>query len=147
MTIFSISLDEIEHKFDDDIFVFGTIKIDDFSENFQASLSYWNRDTYLFQWQQGLTRLLNGENQSALVTTMYNPATANFIFWWVIYLVGNAVHIQNHVLFLDDLAKPFNELHLYDFIPTREITTENNEPISEWVIELSDIRAYLDSHK
>lgn len=145
MSIFTISLGTEEFELEDDLVISGTLVIGDFTENFHASLSYWDRDSYLSQWTEGLKRLLRGENYSAVVTTMYDPSTANFIFWWVMYLIGDDVYIQNHVLFLDELDRPFDETDLYNFVPERETQTEEGEPISEWTVSLSAIKDSLGS--
>lgn len=140
-----ISLDNKEFESDGDIAVSGTLKVGELNENFQASLSYWDREKYLSQWETALKRLLCGKKHSAIVTTMYDPNTANFIFWWVMYLIGDKVHIQNHVLFLDSLKDQFDESELYSFIPEREIYTEEGQLISEWVVEMSAIQECLNS--
>lgn len=145
MSVFSVSLGTEVFESEDDLVISGSLIIGDFKEDFHASLSYWDRNRYLSQWKEGLERLLRRENYSAVVTTMYDPSTANFIFWWVMYLIGNDVYIQNHVLFLDELDKPFDETDLYSFVPEREIQTEEGEPISEWSVSLSAIRDSLDS--
>lgn len=147
MNRFSIDLDNNEFKFEGDTVVPGLLKINNFSEKFHASLSYWDRDRYLLQWKEALDRIKYGEKNSAVITTMYDPSTANFIFWWVLYLLGNKVYIQNHVLFLEELKCPFNEADLYSFIPERETKTEEGESISEWVVEIEDIQECADSLK
>jgi hypothetical protein len=145
MHIFSISLDRKDLYSDGDLFALGSLKIGYFSEDFRSSLSYWDRNKYLSQWREALKRLLNGERCSALVTTMYDPKNANFIFWWVMYLIGDDVHMQNHVLFLDELERQFDESELYSFIPEREEQTEEGQPISEWVVKISAIKGFVDS--
>ena len=145
MSAFSISLDNEVFESEGDLMVSGSLKIGDFREDFHASLSYWNRDDYLSQWKDALNRLSQGERRSAIVTAMYDPKTANFIFWWVMYLNGDVVYIQNQVLFLEELERPFYESELYSFIPERETHTEEGEPISEWVIGISAIKECVDS--
>jgi hypothetical protein len=92
---------------------------------------------------KGFGAILEGRNKSAFITTMYDPTTANFIFWWVMYLVGNDVYIQNHVLFMDELDEPFDESDFIKFVPERETVTEDGEPISEWKVSIEDIRQAL----
>ncbi len=113
--ICSISLGVKGFESEGDRVISGSLAIGGFSEDFYASLSYWHRDNYLYQWREGLGRLLSGKRHSAVVTTMYNPSNANFIFWWVMYLIGDNVHIQNHVLLLEELERPFDEADLYSF--------------------------------
>jgi hypothetical protein len=142
---FSIRLSDNMFDSEGDSVSSGSIKIGNFEEAFQASLSYWDRSRYLSQWKEALNRLLSGERSSAIITTMYDPNTANFIFWWVMYLIGDDVHIQNHVLFLDELERSFDENDLYSFIPERETQNEEGESVSEWVVGLSSIEECVGS--
>ena len=147
MINFAIELGQDKFESEGEIVLSGSLTIGDFNECFQAPLSYWDRGNYLSQWRESLSQLLNGESNSAFVTAMYDPNTANFIFWWVMYLIGENVHIQNHVLFLDELKQPFDEHDIYKFIPARETHTEEGEPISEWVVNLRDIERCFDVQK
>jgi hypothetical protein len=74
---------------------------------------------------------------------MFDPSIANFIFWWTLYLDENTVHIQNQILFLNLLDKPFLELNPYEFIRTRETVTDEGDKISEWDVDVDDIKVYL----
>jgi hypothetical protein len=139
MTEFTIELGQHELESEGDIVLPGSLIIGNFKEDFLASLSYWGRENYLSQWRESILRLLNGKNNSAVVTAMYDPEKANFIFWWVMYLIEECVHIQNHVLFLEQLDHPFDENDIYQFIPPRETHTSDGEPISEWVVNISDL--------
>lgn len=123
----------------------GTLVIGDFTEDFHASTSYWDRKKYLSQWRRGLEAIRDGSEKSAVITDMYDPATANFIFWWVMYRLGGDIYIQNHVLFMEDLDKPFSERNLHEFIPERDTVTEEGEPISEWKVSLTDVQQALTS--
>lgn len=146
MTYFNISLGQNKFEFDGDLVIPGYLVIGEFNETFQASLSYWDRDKYLSQWKEALRRLSNGERSTALVTKMYNPNTANFIFWWVFYLIKDIVHIQNQILFLNELERPFEESNLYEFIPARETHTQDGILISEWTVNISDIKNFIETH-
>lgn len=134
-----------EKEVEDNTLKMGRIRIGDFSELFRASLSYWSISDYLKQWEEGLYRLLFEHKQSCLVTSMYNPAVANFIFWWVLYPEGDTVHIQNHVLFLNELDTTFSLDNLYDYVSPREILSEDGNKLSEWSIGTEAIREFYDS--
>lgn len=140
MSMFSIHLTKSNIELEGQISAVGHINIGNFDESFHSSLSYWSREQYLRQWQEGLNRLVSGESNSALVTSMHNPKDANFIFWWVFYNINEKIYIQNHVLFMDELDPEFDESNLYKSIPERETRTEDGEMISEWAINLSDIQ-------
>lgn len=145
MNGFSITLSECSFDLDGDTFALGSLSIGAFQEDFHASLSYWDRDKYLAQWRNGLNRLVNGEIRSAIVTSMYDPRFANYIFWWPLYAIGDNIHVQNHGLFLDDLDESFDEADLYRFVRERETESEDGQSISEWTVKLSDIENFLRS--
>ncbi len=145
MNEFSISLTDKFEITDDEKFSSGKIIIGEFSEDFQASMSYWNRDKYVFQWKQALRRIIGDAKTTALITSMYDPQLANFIFWWILYRDGEDVYVQNHVLFMDDIDDSFDEKCIYDYIPLRETVNEDGDNISEWTTNLKVIKAFLNS--
>lgn len=57
---------------------------------------------------------------------------------------GSIVHIQNQILFLDELEKPFLETNPYEFIRARETVSDEGDKISEWHVDVNYIQAYLD---
>ncbi len=146
MTVFWITLSEDRFESHGDYVALGNLKIGDFKEDFHASLSHWNQGRYRSQWQEALERLVKGEERSALVTSMYDPETANFITWWPLYRDGDSVRVQNQVLLLDDLADSFDELNPYRSVGQRETRTEEGDPISEWTVNLPDIEEFLAAH-
>jgi len=123
----------------------GELKLLNFTEVFRVPLSYWKKDNYEQQWKEGVKRILRGCNRSCLVTSMYNPDVANFIVWWPMYLCGDKVFIQNHLLFMNDLKQPFQEHNLYEHIPAREIYSIEGDKISEWSLDIRDIAMFFDS--
>jgi hypothetical protein len=126
-------------------YALGEIVIDDFHEIFRSSLSHWNTNKYLLQWREGLQRICNGHHKSCLIASMFNPTSANFIFLWTLYLDGDIVHVQNHLLFLDGLESPFLESEPYASVRDREIINDEGEKISEWDVNINTIKEYLAS--
>lgn len=141
---FSINLTVQEFVDGGERFQVGEIQLGKFHETFMASLSYWTKLDYLIQWKVALIRICNGNDRSCLITSMFDPSIANFIFWWTLYLDGNIVHIQNQILFLDELDKPFLELNPYESIRTRKTVSDEGDKISEWDVDVDDIKVYLD---
>ncbi len=141
---FSISLKNKEFVEDSERFTTGEIQIGEFQETFTTSLSYWGELDYLNQWKAALIQICNRVDKSCLVTSMFDPSVANYIFWWTLYLDDDTVHIQNQILFLQKLDKPFTELNLYEFIRNRRTKTDEGNKISEWDININDIKVYLD---
>lgn len=121
----------------------GVITIGAFQERFIASLDYWAAKDYLQHWKQAVNRIVHGSTPSCLVTSMHDPATANFIVWWPMYRVGSVVCIQNQVLFLDSLSSPFNQDDPFSQVSERVVVNEDGEKISEWVISVKDLEAFL----
>ncbi len=118
---------------------FGVIKIGDFEERFEVSTEFWTPARYESQWAEALSRLGPNSPKSCLITSITDPATANFLFWWPTYLVGQSLHFQNHVLFFSELKGTFDPNNPYPHIPDRSTTSETGEQISEWVIPFSDV--------
>ena len=145
MSVFSISLSDKQYSVENDLCASGEITIGDFSEKFHASLSYWTHQDYVRQWLSALNKITTFENnKGAIISSMYNPISANFICCWVMYRLGGLVYLQNHILFLDDLSTPFDERNIEKSIPDREQVTEEGERISEWRIPLSDIQRSIE---
>jgi len=74
---------------------------------------------------------------------MYDPANANFIFWWLLYNDGEKVKVRNHLLFLNSLSEPLRPERPYSSIPEYDKKGEERETISEWSVSLADIRSFL----
>jgi hypothetical protein len=141
---FSINLTGQEFSDGDERSQIGEIQLGEFRETFVASLSYWIKLDYLIQWEIALTRICNGNKKSCIITSMFDPSIANFIFLWALYLDESTVHIQNQILFLDKLDKPFVETTPYEFICDRKIVSAEGDKISEWDVDVNDIKVYLD---
>jgi hypothetical protein len=116
----------------------GEIHIEDYIEGFYIPLEWWSIKDYERQWKEGIARLKNNDT-SCLVTTIYDPRIKPFIEWWVLYRIGNKIHIQPQGIFGDLYRerigiKPFTPNTCYDFIPSRKILTNEGNKISEWII-------------
>ncbi|AFZ25444.1 hypothetical protein Cylst_3291 [Cylindrospermum stagnale PCC 7417] len=124
----------------------GKIKINDFEESFFSPLSFWTKEKYQEHWRRSIQRMmLNQVANSCLITSMYNPQEANFIVWWLFYRDAKNVHIQNQVLFLQDLVEPFNIQKMYDYIPKRKQYNDEGESISEWKTNILSLESFLNT--
>jgi len=141
--MFKILLDNI---IEGESLVTGRIYINDFDELLEIPLSYWEVSDYKAHWKESINRIVNkDETKSALITEMYDPDTANFIVWWLLYREGDNIFIQNQVLFLNQIEGKFDKKNIYTSVPKREIKTDENEDISEWCIQLEDIKEFLEN--
>lgn len=116
----------------------GTIRAGNFEERFEAPTEFWTPERYESQWAEAVRRLGPQTPRSCLITSITNPASANFLFWWPMYLIGERVHVQNHVLFFSEIKGSFDPSNPYPHIPERTVTNEDGERISEWIIPFSD---------
>lgn len=121
----------------------GTIQIDAFEEAFESGIGYWTMDDYRTQWIDGIRRVVIEGANSCLVTSITDPISANFIFWWPLYVDGTQVRFQNHVLFLSECETPFDENVPYLSLPSRVSTSDDGRSISEWTLPVSDLARWL----
>ena len=121
----------------------GLITIGSFVERFVSSMEYWDATRYRLHWRQAITRIIHGSSTSALITSMYDPALANFIYWWPMYRLEQTVQFQNHILFLNELETPFDPNDPFRSIPERRIVDSDGEEISEWSATIADLEGFL----
>lgn len=125
----------------------GRITIGSFSEIFESSISFWNQKDYEKQWKRGLTQLLTYNMKSCLVTSMYDPSTANFIEIWPLYRMESMVLVHHNLLFFDDITGNFNPDDPYSHVPERATVNEDGHKISEWSISIDAVQLFADSVK
>ncbi len=63
MKNFLITLGAEEFESEGDSVLLGSLELNNSIENFQSSLSYWQREDYIFQWKEALDRISRGENK------------------------------------------------------------------------------------
>jgi hypothetical protein len=79
------------------------------------------------------------------ITSITEPAHANFITWWPVYRIGPTVFIQNHLLFLEQLPTNFDVSDPYVHVPERHQFSEEGECVSEWEIPALALERFLES--
>lgn len=122
------------------------IEVDDLKELLEVPTTYWTKQDYINQWREAVGRIINAESdKSILFVSMLDPKKANFLFTWPMYRYNDTVFIQNHLLFLKDLPEKFDEGDPYASIPIRETASDDNEPISEWEIDIIDLKKWYES--
>ncbi|WP_242206052.1 MULTISPECIES: hypothetical protein [unclassified Pseudomonas] len=125
----------------------GLIRLGEEEESFFAPISFWDRQEYLNSWYSSLCLGLERRQHSVLVTSMLDPESANFLMVWVLYFVGESVHIQNSVVFLDDVVPGFNVDDVNTYVGVREVANEDGDRISEWVVPLSELLGFKEKLK
>lgn len=124
----------------------GRICIGSFEEEFEMVFEYWTPAQYKRQWREGVRRIVDNRPTSCLLTSIGDPTTANFFFWWPIYRVYDRICVQNQMLFLDDLEESFDLSDPYRSVRARETVSEDGSRISEWQTTIADLRGWLDAN-
>ncbi|MFZ0952440.1 MAG: hypothetical protein WAN17_09250 [Candidatus Sulfotelmatobacter sp.] len=120
----------------------GVLVLGDAKERFTASLYEWSKEDYQRQWRHAVEVLLRGKDKAALITEYLGPGIATHLEWWPMYVVGEKVFLQNHLLFYDQLPRPFSVKNALSFLRDRHTTNQEGETISEWSVGLSEVEAF-----
>lgn len=123
----------------------GKIKIGGFSESFSSLLSYWNMQQYVAQWERSLQNIINASEKEALVTSMHDPETANYVNIWTMYREAECIYLQDHILFLNEIE--FDESRVADSVLPREKVDEDGNKISEWQTTVFAVEDFLKSNR
>lgn len=126
---------------------YGMIRIGDFEERFLSWLDYWGMTDYEHQWQEGVSRIVNGADVSYLITSIsdisVSAATAP-VSWWVMYRCSQSeVFIQNQLLLVHELDRPFDPNDAAALIEPRCTKTEEGERVSEWVTTVDELAEFI----
>ena len=124
----------------EDGLAFGEIRLNDFVENFESPLTFWDAAHYEQQWKDGIARLLKGAQRSCVITSIVDPQNEADCFgvWWTLYRDGEYVVAHNQLLLTEVLGR-FDPENPYEFIPARASVSPDGEPISEWRVRLDGI--------
>ncbi|WP_233534136.1 hypothetical protein [Streptomyces murinus] len=122
----------------------GHIKVGDFEEDFSMNLSYWNVGQYEASWIRALQVLeLADDAVSCLISSITDPVNSNFIFCWPLYRSGDVVHVQNSIIFLEDIAEDFNPNEPWRHVEPRSTVDEDGHDISEWETTVDEVGDFL----
>jgi hypothetical protein len=143
MTGFSIAFTG-ESASDDAAMAVGEIRLGEHRESFHAEIGFWTVQDYQDHWRAALRRLLSGAAVSCLVTSLSDPHRATFLTTWPLYRDHEEVHVQNRLVFLDELLPaPFAPAAPWESVDPRTTVDEKGRPVSEWHITLTDIEIFL----
>ncbi|MEV6568863.1 hypothetical protein [Streptomyces kronopolitis] len=110
-------------------------------------LSFWSAREYRNNWRRALERIgQKNTTTSCLISSITDPGNSNFISCWPLYRHGQNVTVQSSLIFLDELNEEFSEAEPWHAIAPHSSIDEDGNRISEWVTQVSDVRAFLDSH-
>lgn len=121
----------------------GSIALGSYRESFECPIHLWRREDYEEHWVQAVERLVNGAESTALITELYDPASASFIKWWPAYRFGARVTFHNQLLLMADLPTPFELRDIYRHIPPYQQVNEDGDRISEWSVPIEQLESFL----
>jgi hypothetical protein len=123
--------------------VYGRIQIEDYTETFVCSLVCWSAAQYENHWREACQRLIDGRQQSALISSYVEPSMSEFLVWWPLYSDGQVVHVRNELVEYSQLRKPFSDKDPWSSIRARKIATDEGAKISEWDTGIQSIQEFL----
>ncbi|HRN78126.1 MAG TPA: hypothetical protein PLU71_02720 [Candidatus Dependentiae bacterium] len=117
----------------------GEIKIDGYRQILHISLKWWTVEDYKDQWQKGLQRIYNYD-KSCLISNVGNVSGRPSIDWWLLYKIGETIHVQNRFLFADEYQEivgknQFTPETCFNYIPDRQTHEDDGEEIPELIIK------------
>jgi len=123
----------------------GLLTLGATKETFLSSLYEWTRKDYERQWRQAIAAILFQKSKAALITSYGSPDNATHLEWRPMYVVGGTVYFQHHLLFYDQLPKPFSIENAFRFLRDRQTTNEEGKRISEWEVSLAELEDFARS--
>lgn len=74
---------------------------------------------------------------------MYDPKESEFLFWWLLYRDGDHLTLQNQILFFQQLDTAFDMGDPAASVPRRVTCNEQGQQVSEWLVPIHDVAAFL----
>lgn len=121
---------------------YGELCIESLRERFVVDITFWERADYEKQWLRAALNIVDGD-KSALIVSVTNPATSNFVRWWAMYRDQDTIYFQEQIRFLAELSDAFDPYAVEKFVLPRETVSEDGEAISEWSTTVSTVRDFL----
>lgn len=115
----------------------GRTELGSEAEHFLAPIDRWQRFDYERQWIEAARRLLRPEARAGFFTSAFHR-------WWVMWREGEEVIVQEHLLIPEQLATITDwRAAPYQLIEDRRSANEDGMPISEWLLNVADIKGFL----
>jgi hypothetical protein len=124
--------------------VSGRIVIGKFVETFRVPLGFWGESDYLSSWRRAF-EVLNADphSTSCLMTSMTDPVNTNFLGCWPMYREDDDVHIQNAIIFIDEIGQDFDPTVPWNYVEPRRAVDEDGNKISEWITSMDSLREFF----
>jgi hypothetical protein len=143
---FAIEVSPDAELLSEDVEAFGVITVREFCESFRMDLSFWSVNEYRRSWRRALRRVDSYEVvDSCLISSITDPAFANWISCWPLYRRGEDVFVQNSLILLGELDGAFNAKEPWLSINPHRTVNEDGDRISEWATNISEVRKFMQS--
>lgn len=107
----------------------------------RVDLRYWRIADYERQWREGIARLVNGAESSALMLGFAGPGDASHSMW-ALWREAPSVYIQPHCVLGALLDDPFDPRTPYEHVGARIPVTQNGLPMDEWRVDLDHLMVF-----
>ena len=121
----------------------GEITLGEHVERFESPTYLWPVERYEHQWLDAARRLVDGAPSTAFFTAVHAPDDTEYHRWWVMWREGHQVHVQEHLLLVDQLPLPLVLSNPYRAIQPREQISDEGDPISEWSLTVDDLTEFV----
>jgi len=141
---FSISFRHEPDVIDEELrLAHGDLIIGTFHEDLYANLFELSRADYEALWKLAMETVLSGQ-KAALIVYYVSPEHSSNMEWWPMYPDGDIVYLQNQMPWHDRFPEPFSLDAPFALLHNRRtISEDTGDKISEWVINRSEIEAFL----
>jgi CdiI N-terminal domain len=120
----------------------GELVLNDSIESFVASVdpgTEWTRHDYERQWRDGLTRIIDGEPKSCLITSLPDPGQTDFLVFWPTYRVRDWVVFQEKWKLPKGFPCGFDPAKPYQIVEDWISISDTGHKLSEWWVSYVDV--------
>jgi hypothetical protein len=107
---------------------------------FLVDLSYWSIPAYQHQWREGISRLVQGAQTTALMSAYRGRGESAHVMW-ALWRDNGHVYVQEQSVVPADLEVPFDPDDPYVHVGDRIPASENALPIPEWRCDIEHVHA------
>lgn len=108
------------------------------------AIGYWQVEDYVQSWAESFAVLMrSGQSTSCFVASLTDPEAANFVMTWPLYRRDDVVLIQNSIVFLDELEKPFSVKSPWESVGPHQVIDEDGQRISQWSCSVVDMAKFF----
>lgn len=129
---------------ENEMYILASISLGEYIEELHIPIDYWGIEEYKKSWATSIADGIEKKQHSALITSMHEPESLNFISTWIIYYDGEISYVQNKIIFADDFLE-FDASKINEYVNKREVLNEDGFKISEWIVKTKDVIDFYDS--